>query len=110
MMYMLNNGLAEIDKYQYLVLESQVRTSRHLHNLAYKVVSFVLYKLPQILILSKNYKRIRTARRKTWLSRHHWPLSRPDWLNIFETDKHFFNGIFILFYYFFFYGNPESSL
>ena len=39
MMYMLNNGLAEIDiKYQYLVPESQVRTSRHLHNLAYKVV------------------------------------------------------------------------
>ena len=40
MMYILNNGLAEIDiKYQYLVPESQVRTSRHLHNLAYKVVS-----------------------------------------------------------------------
>ena len=38
MMYMLNNGLAEIDKYQYLFPESQVRTSRHLHNLAYKVV------------------------------------------------------------------------
>jgi len=39
MMYMLNNGLAEIDiKYQYLVPEFQVRTSRHLHNLAYKVV------------------------------------------------------------------------
>ena len=31
MMYMLNNGLAEIDiKYQYLVPESQVRTSRHI--------------------------------------------------------------------------------
>ena len=38
MMYMLNNGLAEIDKYQYLVPESQVRTSPHLHNLPYKVV------------------------------------------------------------------------
>ena len=40
MMDMLNNGLAEIDiKYQrYLVPESQMRTSRHLHNLAYKVV------------------------------------------------------------------------
>ena len=57
MMYMLNNGLAEIDiKYQYLVPESHVRTSRHLRN----------YKLPQILILSKNHKRIRTACRKTF--------------------------------------------
>ena len=38
MIYMPNNGLAEIDKYQYLVPKSHVRTSRHLHNLAYKAV------------------------------------------------------------------------
>ena len=38
MIYILNNGLAEIDNYQYLVPKSHVRTSRHLHNLAYKVV------------------------------------------------------------------------
>ena len=34
----LHNGLAEINKYKYLIPESYVRTSRHLHNLAYKLV------------------------------------------------------------------------
>ena len=39
MMYMLIHiGLAEVNKYKYLIPESHVRTSRHLHNLAYKVV------------------------------------------------------------------------
>ena len=39
MMYMFNNGLAEIDKHKYLIPEFQVHTSRYLHNLAYKVAS-----------------------------------------------------------------------
>ena len=48
-MYMLHNGLAEIEKYKYWYLfpESHVRTSRHLYNLACKVVSS-----------SKNYHKI----------------------------------------------------
>ena len=38
-MYMLHNGLAEIEKCKYLFPEYHVRTSSHLHNLACKVVS-----------------------------------------------------------------------
>ena len=38
-MYMFHNGLAEIDVHKYLIPKFQVHTSRHLHNLAYKVAS-----------------------------------------------------------------------
>ena len=37
MMYMLHNGLVEIDKNKYLIPDFHVRTCRHLHNLAYEV-------------------------------------------------------------------------
>ena len=37
MMYMLQNGLVEIDKNKYLIPDFHVRTCRHLHNLAYEV-------------------------------------------------------------------------
>ena len=36
-MYMLHNGLVEIDKNKYLIPDFHVRTCRHLHNLAYEV-------------------------------------------------------------------------
>ena len=37
MMYMLHNGLVEIDKNKDLIPEFHVRTCRQLHNLAYEV-------------------------------------------------------------------------
>ena len=45
MMYMLNNGLAEIDKYQYLVPESQVR----------KVVIYIIWHIKLFNSSSTNY-------------------------------------------------------
>ena len=64
--------LLPIDKYKYLIPESHVRTSRHLHNLAYEVVSSSTNYhsfLPQILILSKNYKRMeQPAAKHGWVA------------------------------------------
>ena len=57
-MYMLHNGLAEIGKYKYLFPESHARTSRHLHNLACKVVSSSKNYHKFSFFLSKDYKRM----------------------------------------------------
>ena len=57
-MYMLHNGLAEIEKYKYLFPESHVRISRHLHNLACKVVSSSKNYHKFSFFLSKDYKRM----------------------------------------------------
>ena len=76
------------------------------------IISFVLYKLPQILILSKNYKRMQQlVCRKTWLSCHPWPFSTPCWLNIFETNKWFlflkdFEMLLLLLFFFLWKPRP----